>query len=93
MADSLNGTIVRSRMAAHRVVDGQTIIVLTRTSEAMVLNATGTLVWDLSDGTRDVDAVAREVSARYEVSEEAARLDVEVLYQQLIEAGAAEQRT
>lgn len=75
------------------MVDGQTIIVLTRTSEAMVLNATGTLVWDLSDGTRDVDAVAREVSARYEVSEEAARVDVEALYQQLIAAGAAEQRT
>lgn len=92
MADPLNGTVVRSRTAAHRVVDGQTIIVLTRSREAMVLNETGTLVWSLSDGTRDIDAVAHEIAARYDVSEEQARTDVEALYRQLIEAGAAEER-
>lgn len=81
--------MARNRGVAHRQVDDQTIIVVPKTGEVMVLNTTGSVVWELSDGRHDAEEVAAELAARFEVSMEDARSDVRGIYRDLISAGVA----
>lgn len=82
-------TVCRNREVAHRKVEGQTIIILPKEEEVMVLNRTGSAVWELSDGKRDAEEVARQLTERFDVPIETARIDLEQLYDDLIAAGAA----
>jgi hypothetical protein len=74
---------------AFRQVEGQEILVKPQSSEVMVLNGTGALVWSLLDGTRNVDEVAAAVAAQYQIPLETALSDVQDLLRELIEAGVA----
>ncbi|HZT97450.1 MAG TPA: PqqD family protein [Chloroflexota bacterium] len=80
----------RSRDIAHREVEGQTVIVLPRTNEILVLNETGACIWELSDGGRTEAEVVEGLRARFDIDRETAARDVAALYDQLIEAGVAE---
>jgi Coenzyme PQQ synthesis protein D (PqqD) len=82
--------IRRNRDVAHRLVEGQAVIVLPRSGEIMVLNETGAVVWDLSDGEHDIEDIVDELTKRFDVSPAAAQEDVESLYRELIEAGVAQ---
>ena len=86
----MSDRVRRSRGVAHRQVEDQTVIIVPRTSEVVVLNGTGSVVWQLSDGENDLDAVVAEVAARFEAPPSEVRRDVEQLYQQLIAAGVAQ---
>ena len=55
----------------------------------MVLNGTGAMVWGLLDGTRNIDEIAAEVAAHYQISLETAHSDAEELLRALLEAGVA----
>lgn len=82
--------ICRNRDVAHRLVEGQAVIVLPRSGEIMVLNETGAVVWNLSDGDHDIQDIVNELTEKFDVSPVAARKDVEHLYTELIEAGVAQ---
>ena len=62
--------------AASRVYEGEAFIVLPQFHEYKILNGTGTRIWELIDGTRSVDDIARAVSEEYEVTFEEALDDV-----------------
>ena len=64
------------RDAICKVVDGEGLIVHSRTGSYHVLNPVGTHVWQLLDGTRDVHALARAVAEEFEVDPAQAEADV-----------------
>jgi coenzyme PQQ synthesis protein D (PqqD) len=64
------------RDAICKVVDGEGLIVHSRTGSYHVLNAVGTHVWQLLDGTRDLPGLARAVADEFEVDAVRAEADV-----------------
>ena len=75
---------------AARTVDDAAVIVLADSGEVTVLNAVGTRVWELLDGSRSVAEIIDAIEAEYEVSAEQAQQDVTDFLQTLNEAGALE---
>jgi hypothetical protein len=71
--------------AAARVVDGEAVIVLADTGEVNVLNAVGTRIWELMDGTRSVQQIAEVIQQEFDVSLQTAVQDAEQIIQQLTE--------
>ena len=63
------------------------------TGQALVLNAMGTIVWELCDGTLQAEEIASLIHERFpqEPLEQVAK-DVEVLVQRLREVGLVEDR-
>jgi len=62
--------------AASRVYEGEAFIVLPESGQYKILNAVGSRVWELIDGTRTVDEIAGLIADEYEVTLESARSDV-----------------
>jgi hypothetical protein len=86
----VTGPVRRRRGIAHRQVEGQTVIVLAQSHEAMVLNDTGSRIWELSDGNKDVSEVATTLTERFDVTIEQALEDVARFYAEMISAGTME---
>jgi hypothetical protein len=74
--------------AAARMVDGQALIVLTRRGEVMVLNASGTWLWNLLDEACNVRDLATRLAARFRLEEAQALADVRVFVASLLEINA-----
>jgi hypothetical protein len=62
--------------SVSRVYDGDAFIILSQSHQYKILNEVGTRVWELIDGTRTVDDMARLIADEYEVSIETALKDV-----------------
>ncbi|MBI5305272.1 MAG: PqqD family protein [Chloroflexi bacterium] len=73
---------------ATRIVDGSAVIVLADSGEVIVLNAVGTRVWQLADGTRTLGEIVTTIQAEYTVSLEQAQTDVEAFVNKLLKANA-----
>ena len=73
---------------AARVVDGSAVIVLADSGQVNVLNQVGTRIWDLIDGTRNVQDLVRVVENEYTVTPETALRDVQAFLQSLLDADA-----
>lgn len=71
--------------AAHRLIDGQAIIVLPRESEVMVLNEVGSAIWELVDGRRQEEEIAQALCRVYAVSLEEGLRDVRHFLAELAE--------
>ena len=73
-----------------RLIEGQLLIVPLVSGvgdledELYTLNETGRAIWEKLDGSRTIDDVAREMSREFDVAEEAARLDVINLVEELL---------
>jgi hypothetical protein len=93
LENHLSRTVARNREAAHRKVEGQTIIILPRLEEVVVLNETGAAIWELSDGERTAEQVADEIARLFDVPIDTARSDVRDLYDDLIATGVAQTAT
>ena len=52
--------------------------------ELYTLNETGRAIWEKLDGNRTIDEVAREMAREFDVAEEAVRLDVINLVEDLL---------
>ncbi len=87
MIDLAKYPVPHSQVAA-RVVDGTAIIVMASSGEVMMLNAIGSRIWELLDGTRTAQEIVRAIVSEYEVTEQQARQDVEEFLQKLMETGA-----
>lgn len=75
------------RQVAGRVIDDEAVLVLSETGDVQVLNETGARIWELADGTRTVDQIARAIADEYAVDFAQAAPDVLAFVQRL----AAEQ--
>jgi hypothetical protein len=73
-----------------RLIEGQLLIVPLVSGvgdledELYTLNETGRAIWEKLDGSRTIDQVAREMSCEFDVAEDAARLDVINLVEELL---------
>lgn len=74
--------------AAARMVDGQALIVLTRRGEVMVLNASGTWLWNLLGEACNVRDLATQLAARFRLEEAQALADVRTFVASLLEINA-----
>ena len=74
--------------AASRIVDDSAVIVLADTGQVNVFNAVGTRIWDLIDGKRTPQDIARVIQSEYDVSPETATQDVEAFLKALLEIKA-----
>jgi hypothetical protein len=61
---------------ASRVYDGEAFIVLPQSHQYKILNEVGTRVWELIDGARTLDDMARLIADEFEISVEEALRDV-----------------
>jgi hypothetical protein len=73
-----------------RLIEGQLLIVPLVSGvgdledELYTLNETGRAIWEKLDGNRTIDEVAREMAREFDVAEEAVRLDVINLVEDLL---------
>lgn len=73
-----------------RLIEGQLLIVPLVSGvgdledELYTLNETGRAIWEKLDGNRTIDEVAREMAREFDVAEEAVRLDVINLVEELL---------
>lgn len=68
------GARIHPRLA-WQIVDGEAIVVDPAAGTAIGLNPVGAFIWSLLD-THSDDAIAEEVSARFEVDPETAKVDL-----------------
>ena len=67
---------------------GDEIVVITDDAVAThILNKTAAVIWELCDGTVDVDGVTAGILERFDVSEEEAKADVVEITNKLVELG------
>ena len=70
-----------------RELDGEALIYDPRTADTHRLNATAWTIWRCCDGRHDLEAIARALTARYEVDEAAARRHAALFLARLAERG------
>jgi len=71
---------------AARIVGDSAVIVAADSGMVDVLNAVGTRIWELMDGTRSVQDIAAVIESEYEVSADEATRDVQELLHRLVDA-------
>ena len=72
----MKGCVKREGYTAWRVVDSQAVIVSPKDSEVTILNEVGTVIWKLTDGSRQISEIAKEVCKKFDVSRDAAEKDI-----------------
>lgn len=77
----------RSPVTASRVVDGEAVIIQPEKGLVSVLNGVGSRIWELSDGTRALEEIARVVAAEYQVDPDDVRTDAEEFVANLVQQG------
>lgn len=65
-------------------------MVQTESGNVHELNAAGTLLWSLADGSRDLEAIAAALEEKYDVPAVQARQDVQEFFRELAAAGMIE---
>ncbi len=69
---------------AHRIIDGQAVIVVPSTQSMHTLNEVGSFIWQACDGKTEAQLVAAIV-AEFEVDEPTARADLATFATELLE--------
>lgn len=76
-----------SPRAAHRVIQGQAVVVVIDSRKLHTLNTVGTRVFELLDG-RPLEAVADVIADEFEVSRDEAWEDIRSFVAELLDADA-----
>lgn len=80
-------SLARNPDVSWRTIEGQAVLIHNKLGEVQVLNEVGTYIWEhFEDGP---EALARNISCEWKVSEGEARADVEEFVQELLKSGAA----
>ncbi len=67
---------------------GDTIVVIKEDGlSSHVLNKTAAFIWELCDGSLDIDGIARRINERFDISLENALVDVALIIDELKRAG------
>ena len=78
----------RNPGVAFRIMDGQGMIAVPGRSEIHLLNEVGTRIYELVDGARDEEEIARIIVEEFDVTPEAARAHVQEFLEDLFSKGA-----
>ena len=91
-ASSLSVTSIprKSERIAARAVGGKAVVVVLDARKLHTLNAAGTRVFELCDGTRDVAAIARHIASEFRVDASRAERDALAFLTHLLAEGAIE---
>lgn len=73
-----------------RVLDGEAVVLLQRSAEALGLDAVGSRILELCDGTRPLSAVVDALEGEFEVERERLAADVARFAAELVDAGLLE---
>jgi len=76
--------VMQHTQAAARTVEDQALIVLTQRGEVLVLNASGTWLWNLLASARAVDELAASLGARYGLTPVQVLADVQAFLDSLL---------
>lgn len=63
---------MKSPDTAHQIIDGEAVIITPGQMMVHVLNAVGSRIWDLADGERNIEDIAKVLSEEFDVSYETA---------------------
>jgi hypothetical protein len=83
---------VRSRAASWQCVDGETVVLDGDAGRLVGLNGVGGHAWELIDGARTVDEIARMIAGRYGAPPDRVAADVVAFIDRLHEARLVELR-
>jgi len=81
---------VRTAAAAWQRVDGEMVLMQADAGELLGLNAVGARAWELVDGVRSLDDIARTIAAEFAVDEPRALRDLEAFFADLAAAHLSE---
>jgi len=73
-----NQCVQRNPDIAYRIIDNKALIVVTSNegdNKLLMLNSTGTHVWELADG-RDINSIVDKICTKFQVKRERAKQDV-----------------
>lgn len=75
---------LRIEQLAYKTIGDETIILDTKVGrEVHQLNEVASFIWNLCDGTHDIQSIAEEVCAEYDVDFQVALLDINEIVQEL----------
>ena len=83
---------IRDKHVVWRDITGEVVIAARNSQTICILNKTASLIWTLVDGTRQIENIVAEVCSSFQVTPKQAKVDVEELCQQLLEAGLISMR-
>jgi hypothetical protein len=78
----------KAERTAARVVTGEAVVMVIDRRELHRLNGVGTRVFELCDGTSDVDAIACKIMDEFDVEASVALADVMQFVSELVDVGA-----
>ena len=58
-----------------RVVDNEAVLVLPKQGKVKVLNEVGAAIWEVVDGVRNINQIANEICAQFEIDQATAEID------------------
>ena len=74
---------LKSHETASRVIDGEAVIITPQNNEVKVLNEVGSRIWELLDGTRNIDQLAAVIAEEFDVTIETALQDITLFIEEL----------
>jgi hypothetical protein len=81
---------VRTPAAAWQRVDGEMVLMQSDAGELLGLNPVGARAWELIDGVRSIDEIARAIAVEFRADEAEVLRDVEAFFGELAAARLSE---
>jgi hypothetical protein len=81
--------LAKAPTSAWRLVAGEAVILSLDTKVLRGLNAVGSRVWDLIDGSRTLDDIIDVIAAEFDVARPQAAADVDAFVAELLDKGLA----
>jgi hypothetical protein len=66
----------KSPMTASRIMDGEAVIIMPQDNEVKILNEVGSRIWDVLDGSQDIDQIISVISDEFDVTRDKALQDI-----------------
>lgn len=80
----------KSNRTASRIIDNEAVVVIPEENIVNVLNKTGTRIWDLVDGERNLDEIATIIASEFGITYEEAYQDLMEFIKDLVDKGMME---
>ena len=78
--------------AKDKIIDGKAIIINLESGSYFLLNETGSRLWQLLDGKRNVKEIVKKIHSEFEAEQHIIEKDVSELIAKLEKEGLVEQR-